>query len=101
MRFDHIFNERFRDCLLSAWEELQKANPVHMPKDDSNYSKTPAFHFGMWELYKLEPKITVESCDQKPPAIAAIDKLLLLIADFLVPKVKSLLQRYRQRQWDW
>jgi hypothetical protein len=100
MRFDHILNERLRDRLLRAWEELQKTYPVHAPKNDSNRSKTPAFHFGTWELYKSEPKITVESRDQKPPAITAIDKLLLLIADFLVPKIKSLLQRYGPRQWD-
>jgi len=56
-------------------------------------------HLGTWEIYRRHPVITLESRDQSPAAINAIDKVLLLIVDFIAPKVRNLLRQYAPRQW--
>jgi len=101
IRFDHVIPERIRNSIFHAWDLLQQIELKAHVKNDSNRSKTPAMHLGTWEVYRSMPIITVESRDQHPTVIHAIDKVLSLVGDFIAPKVRTLLQRYAPMQWLW
>jgi hypothetical protein len=99
MRFDNVFGRKVNDQLLAAWIELDSSGIVYSDKSLAR-SLTDAIHAGVWEHYRLIPIITVDSRGQKHVTEVALDKLLGLLRNHVVPLVDRLLWRYDYNNWD-
>jgi hypothetical protein len=85
--------------LLAVWDWIQLSEPKHWRKNDESRSKTPAYHFGVWETTASQPIITRESHLQRKEAIRAIDGLLGLVKKYVVPRIVKGLQQDLPIQW--
>ncbi|KIJ94474.1 hypothetical protein K443DRAFT_125203 [Laccaria amethystina LaAM-08-1] len=85
--------------LLAAWDCVKSVSPKQYIKREQSHSATPAYHWGVWEKTQLTPYITSESSKQSVEAIAAIDKLLNLVGQRIVPKAIEMTQYYPPEQW--
>jgi hypothetical protein len=99
LRLVSIVPEWVQLALLDAWDQVKATSPRHYIKSEEARSATPAYHFGIWEVTALAPYITRESKDQTANAILAIDKLLRLVKELVVPKMISMIKEYLPVQW--
>ena len=99
LRLVSIVSERKQSELLAAWDQVQATSPRHYIKREEARSATPAYHFGVWEVTARAPYITRETKDQTADAILAIDKLLKLVKEQVVPKIISMMKEYLPVQW--
>ena len=99
-RFDHIVKASIQKSLVAAWKDLMKLDvKFPKPKRDSNRSKTPSLHLGVWELYSALPRITEDSLDQNDAVILAMDKFLRIVGS-IAPKISNILQCYYPQQFN-
>jgi hypothetical protein len=99
LRLDLIVSVKKQWALLAAWDQVQAASPQHYIKREQARSTTPAYHWGIWEVTAPAPYITRESKDQTAEAILAIDKLLGLVKELMVPKIIQMMKEYLPVQW--
>jgi hypothetical protein len=99
LRCDSILSPWKQDQILAAWNRVQAVLPQHLIKWAETCSKTPAYHWGIWEASSHWPFITQESREQAPEAIAAIDRLLELVGRLMVPKIIKMTKTYLPDQW--
>jgi hypothetical protein len=99
LRLDSIVSEGKRSQLLAAWDDVQALAPHHLIKRETACSKMPAYHWGIWETTADKPCITLESKQQTPEVIVAIDQLLNLVKKFVAPKIIKLTKEYLPHQW--
>jgi hypothetical protein len=97
-RFDQIIKASVEKSLVAAWKELVKLD-VRFPKAESNRSKTPALHLGIWELYASQPRITGDS-RQSNDVTTAMDKFLRIVHHLIAPKIFNILQSHYPKQFD-
>jgi hypothetical protein len=99
LRLVSIVSRRKQSELLAAWDKVKVSSPKHYIKREAARSATPAYHFGVWEVTAPAPYITQESKDQTADALLAIDKLLGLVKEQVVPKIISMMKEYLPVQW--
>jgi len=99
LRLVTIVSKRKQLELLAAWDRLKATSPRHYIKSEEARSATPAYHFGIWEVTARAPYITRESKDQTAEAVVAIDNLLGLVKEQVVPKIISMMKEYLPVQW--
>ena len=99
LRLVSIVSPRKQLELLAAWDRLKATSPRHYIKSEEARSATPAYHFGTWEVTARAPYITRESKDQTADAILAIDNLLGLVKEQVIPKIISMMKEYLPVQW--
>jgi hypothetical protein len=58
-----------------------------------NRSSTPAAHFGIWETYGTNPRVTKDTKIQNPVVHGALMELCRLLQDYVAPKCHNLLGR--------
>jgi hypothetical protein len=85
--------------ILRAWDQVQATSPRHLIKREGARSTTPAYHWGVWEVTASRPYITLESHQQTPEAILAIDNLLGLVKKHVVAKIIKITKEYLPYQW--
>ena len=96
IRFDRVISSLTQKALLKAFQAMEKAG-VECSEDkipDKNRSSTPAYHFGVWEHYASQPRVTEDSLQKTEPKVKAVDKLLHLIATFISPKLHNMVKEY-------
>ncbi|KAJ7159806.1 hypothetical protein C8R43DRAFT_1063909 [Mycena crocata] len=99
IRFSQVISPSAQNKLWAAYKLLVSLG-VQFPPAELARSSSPALHFGVWELYKLMPIITGDSRQeglpepQRSQVIAAIDALLQLFKDLVLPKAKRLLAQH-------
>ncbi|KAJ7128179.1 hypothetical protein C8R43DRAFT_957662 [Mycena crocata] len=103
VRCSNVLSEFVQALFWNAWLAFTAAKPKFPPKEPGR-SATPAFHFGIWELYKGMPIITYDArAGRETPAkqlilIPLIDRLLSLVKKYLVPPAMRLLGHYAPQQ---
>jgi hypothetical protein len=97
-RFDKIVKEQVAKALIAAWKELVSLD-VRFPKAESNRSKTPALHLGIWEQYGSTPRISLDS-RQKDKVNEAMDKFLHIVHCSIAPKIFNILRSHYPQQFD-
>jgi hypothetical protein len=95
-----VVSPRTQSLLLAAWNRVLSVSPKNHIKLEQSRSKTPAYHWGVWEASASKPLITRESRLQSREAIAAIDNLLSLVGQLVVPKVIRMTRYYLPVQWE-
>ncbi|KAJ7170562.1 hypothetical protein C8R43DRAFT_944468 [Mycena crocata] len=100
VRCSNVISEFVQALFWNAWLAFMAAKPK-FPSKEHGRSATPAFHFGIWGLYKQLPIITCNArASRKTSAkqlilIPLIDRLLLLQLEIMGPvyaRVKSALK---------
>jgi hypothetical protein len=99
LRLASIVSQWKQSELLAAWDKVKATSPRHYIKSEEARSVTPAYHFGIWEITNRVPYITRETKSQTAAAILAIDKLLGLVKEQVVPKIISMMKEYLPVQW--
>jgi hypothetical protein len=94
LRFTKVLSLSNQTRVLQAWDALQALNPVHHIAREKSRSTTPGLHVGVWELNSTTPYITKETTSQEEDVIIALDHLLELVKQLMVPKINSLTRRY-------
>jgi hypothetical protein len=98
LRHDSIISPKKLSEILAAWDFVQSTSPKHHIKRE-NRSATPGYHWGIWEITLDHPCITRESREQSKEAILAIDQLLGLVKELVVPKIIKMTKEYLPVQW--
>jgi hypothetical protein len=70
------------------------SDPRHILKPDANCSTSEAFHLGVWEITAKKPCLTLESRDQSPEAVEAMDNLLCFIKTYIAPKIATVFEEH-------
>ena len=99
LRCVSVISARTQEQLLAAWDRVKTVKPRQYIKREHGRSATPAYHWGVWEASSLRPFITRETRDQSVEAIAAIDQLLNLVRQRVVPKAVEMIRHYLPEQW--
>ncbi|KAH8795912.1 hypothetical protein DL96DRAFT_1722696 [Flagelloscypha sp. PMI_526] len=85
-------------ALSPHYKGKQRKRPQFLPwiplKDISgdSWSRTLAFHLGIWAKYKKFPYVTSESVQQTPETIAAMDKLLTAIKTYILNPIANIMK---------
>ena len=99
LRCVSLISPRTQALLLAAWDCVKSVKPRQYIKGEQGRSATPAYHWGVWEATSLRPFVTRETRDQSVEAIAAIDQLLNLVRQRVVPKAIEMIRHYLPEQW--
>ncbi|KAF7335010.1 hypothetical protein MVEN_02251200 [Mycena venus] len=95
-RFPDVISQYAQHKLISAWERLQALEPVYGPPETQR-SRSPALHFGVWEHFLNKPVITGETQQTKARAamredlLDAIHNLCGVIKQYVLPKLQALM----------
>ncbi|KAJ6451219.1 hypothetical protein C8R47DRAFT_1229928 [Mycena vitilis] len=94
-----LLSEHVQGLFWIAWDAIMAAWPAH-PKHKPGRSATPAYHFGIWSLFRLLPPITTGtrqatlSPNRWQVLVPLIDAFLRLVQEHMVPKARQLLMKY-------
>jgi len=97
MRFDKVIHDRAMTRLMTAWVSFIDSPVKFEEKKKENRSSSPALHLGVWEITSSTPYITSQSKHQHPTAIVCMDNFLLLVKEFVGPKIRRLLDLHSPR----
>ncbi|KAG2745673.1 hypothetical protein P692DRAFT_20849794 [Suillus brevipes Sb2] len=75
-------------------QDTVASNPKHILKPNINCSTNEGIHLGVWEIMAKKPRLTLESRDQSPEAVEAMDNLLRFITTYIVPKIATVEREY-------
>ncbi|KAF8827453.1 hypothetical protein HHX47_DHR4000204 [Lentinula edodes] len=71
------------------------------PKHGSNRSETPALHLGIWEKFRMKPKITNESWKMQRTSVRAlIAQLCTIVSTEIAPTMVGILGFYYPELWE-
>jgi hypothetical protein len=99
IRVDKALGKATQAYLLRKFDAVLRAGVPHLLGRDGNRSSTPAWHFGVWSIYRKTPIITRETRPNDPMKQAAINGLLTAIQVVIAPLIGDLLKRYAPKVW--
>jgi hypothetical protein len=105
MRFSSVISEKIRDRLLCAWDDLNDLG-LELPKPDPQRSSSAAAHLGVWGIRGNgglrvtgdSQQKSIKDPKQRAEVIAAMDHLLGIIKNEVVPKLHALINRHAPNQ---
>ncbi|KIK32119.1 hypothetical protein CY34DRAFT_19277 [Suillus luteus UH-Slu-Lm8-n1] len=100
IRLEHFLTDDQQAGLLARWDRFIASKPRHILKPDANRSTSEAFHLGVWEITANKPRLTLESRDQSPEAVEAMDNLLRFIKTYIAPKIATVFKEHAPIQWE-
>ncbi|KAJ7881839.1 hypothetical protein B0H13DRAFT_2048858 [Mycena leptocephala] len=106
-RFPNTIPPYVQRKLLAAWDRVQALQPRY-GLGEQRRSASPALHLGVWERYADRPIITGDSRQintpvaQRQELVEALHDLCGVIKQYVVPKVRSIVEWYYPGQeWLW
>ncbi|KAJ7830398.1 hypothetical protein B0H13DRAFT_2371993 [Mycena leptocephala] len=104
MRFGKVISIETQKKLLKFWDHLVSLG-LKFPDPEPQRSTTPAVHLGAWGLYDGRPRITTDSRqekisdpDKRAIVCGAMDKLLGVFKDEVVPPLENVMHRHAPEQ---
>lgn len=104
LRVDEAISVRRQNALLAGFDAIVDSGAVMHHRREIR-SETTAFHFGAWEKFGQEPRLTEDTLHQNPTALRAIHQFMWFMANEIAPIYRQYLQRhmpeqlYRQRRY--
>ncbi|KAF8826513.1 hypothetical protein HHX47_DHR5000076 [Lentinula edodes] len=101
-KFTDVIKPHAQAEIQHIFEEMQAAGIRYpRPKRGSNRSETPALHLGIWEKFRMKPKITNESWKMQRTSVRAlIAQLCTIVSTEIAPTMVGILGFYYPELWE-
>ncbi|KAJ3846754.1 hypothetical protein EV368DRAFT_88563 [Lentinula lateritia] len=101
-KFTDIIKPHAQAEIQHIFEEMQAAGIRYpRPKRGSNQSETPVLHLGIWEKFRMKPKITNESWKMQRTSVRAlIAQLCTIMSTEIAPTMVGILGFYYPELWE-